>query len=521
MPHRTFAVFCRGHQTQRAKLAPGPAARAGRLWPLALALLSWPNPPLAHCAPPGQTEPAAGGQAGSSAAEGPTKQTPPGTAWTSAGPAYAGKLSIAWAELDQLLLDRYALAPEGERGVLFLARGRLLDRLADEAGVGVSAQELRAEIASIESRLAAEKRGDLTAQLTESGITRATFEQTLRRSMLQERLARRALGIPADRPVPTESQELWLDAEITKRGVERFPRPFPKEGLACVGEDLWIGPTELSEVLRAQVAAETQREALAQLLLLKALEQRLAQRPAAELEAAIDAELASRRSEAAADPAYRGVPFEDLLAARGRDLVSLRRDPALRVAALATYVVGIEVPEDQLERVYRADQERFDGRLGAAVQGRVLFLAAGGAPGGPLRTFEAARAEMALLSERAASEPAFAALAKERSEDLLTRPRGGDLGFITRAQEGVLPEVRDALFSAAQRGHRGLLGPLDLPGGLALLWVGDLRPTPSFAELRPRLRQELERHLLEGLLPAEAIHTYVDAELRALAGTPR
>lgn len=460
-------------------------------------------------------------RSGPQAAQQPQAQAPQAEPWSASGPAYAGDLLVSWAELDQLLLDRYALAPEGERGVLFLARGLLLERLADESGVGVSADELRAEMASLEQRLAQEGRGSLAGLLAESGISRATFEETLRRSLLQEKLARRALEIPGDRPVPTESQELWLDAEISQRGVERFPRPFPKEGLARLGEDLWIGPAELSEVLRAQVAAETQREALAQLLLLHALERRLKDRPAAELEAAIDAEMASRRAEAEADPAYRGVPFQDLLAARGRDLAGLRRDPALRVAALATYVVRVEVPEDQLERVYRADQERFDGRLGAAVHGRVLFLAAGGVEGSPLRSFAAAREEMAKLAQRAASEPAFAALAKERSEDLLTRPRGGDLGFITRAQEGVLPEVRDALFSAAERGHRGLLGPLELPAGLVLVWVGDQRPAPSFAELRPRLRQELERRLLEDLLPAEAIHTYLDAQLQAASAAAR
>lgn len=435
-------------------------------------------------------------------------------------PARAGDLWVSWEAFDRLLLDRYALAPEGERAVLFLARNRVLDSLAAAQGVAVSDAELAAALAKISAEFASQGQGSLETTLARTGLTRATFEATLRRSLLQERLARAALGIPADRGVSPQAQELWLDEQVGQRGVERFARPFPEQGLARVGADLWIRPGELAEVLRTQVPAEAQREALGQMLLLRALELRLAERPAAELEAAVEAEIAGRRAEAGRDPAYQGVPFEDLLAARGRDLAGLRRDPAVRVAALASHVVRLEVPEDRLEAVYRSDQARFDERIGAAVRARVLLLACGGPEGGPLPSLEQARAEALQLAPRLVSESAFQALARERSDDLLSRPRGGDLGFVTRGQDNVLEEVRAALFEAAERGHRGLLGPLELTGGLALLWVGELRPTPPFASLRGAIRRELERRLLESILPSPAIQTYVDPQLLA-ASAPR
>lgn len=433
-------------------------------------------------------------------------------------PARAGELKLSWGDFDQLLLDRYALAPEGERGVLFLARNRVLDDLAAERGERITDAELAAALAEIEAQLANTGQGSLDRTLAQTGLSRGTFEATLRRSLLQQRLARLALGIPAEREVTPQAQELWLDEQVGQRGVERFARPFPEQGLARVGPDLWIEPAELAEVLRTLVPAEAQREALGQLLLLRALERRLAARPAEELQTAVEAEIAARRAEAGRDPSYQGVPFEDLLAARGRDLEGLRRDPAVRVAALASHVVRLEVPEERLESVYRSDQAGFDQRIGAAVRARVLLLACGGPEGSPLPSLEQARAEVAELRPRLVSESAFQALARERSDDLLSRARGGDLGFVTRGQDNVLAEVRAALFEAAERGQRGLCGPLELSGGLALLWVGELRPTPPFASLREAIRSELERRLLESILPSGAIQTYVDPQLLAASG---
>jgi hypothetical protein len=428
--------------------------------------------------------------------------------------ARAPEASLGWPELDELLVTRHALSEEGRAALKQLLRARLLDRLARESRFEVTPERLAARWEEIDAEVVAAGQADsLEAYLASQGVDQEVFREFLRLAIVQETLARRALGIPEGRAVNAEQQEMWLDQVMEQRGVE-MPAPPWADGVAARCGDLAVSARDFTLFLRTQLDPDAVRDACYQLLLEARVRARMPDIAPQALEQAVEAELDRRRAEVAGDDRYKGLTYEQVLAAQGVRLESLRSDPSVVCAALAHLWVDRGHDEQGLREVYRSERAYFDGLYGEAREVRAVFLRAAvfTNPLNP-RSFEEAEAELARLAQGVSSLPDFLRLVGEHSEDATSRDAEGRLGWVPRGDERVPQPIRRAAFSddGVQLGEGRLVGPLRLPGGVALLWIGARRPAPGWETMREAVRRELRRRFLEECLAREDMVTFLDA----------
>jgi hypothetical protein len=187
-----------------------------------------------------------------------------------AGIAARGRDSeLGFAEFDRLMLARHGEGETGRAALKHLLNARVLDALAKEAKLVLGEHDVQKRLDQIEKDIAASgEKGGLSAYLKSNGISLATFKEFLRLGIIQETLARRALGIPEGKPVSGESQELWLDQVMGARGVD-YPAPPWPDGVAARCGDVSVTVDAFAAHLRLQVDRATLREDCFQALLQK------------------------------------------------------------------------------------------------------------------------------------------------------------------------------------------------------------------------------------------------------------
>lgn len=420
--------------------------------------------------------------------------------------------SLSFAELDQLFIARRAKGPQGREALKHLLDTRLLDALARESRLSISPAELDRRTQEIEARvIAAGEAKNMAEYLERTGVDPVVFREYLRLALIQETLARRALGTPDDQELNGEKQEMWLAQVAEQRGAQ-FPSPPWADGVAARCGDLEVKVSEFLERLRYLLPSDDVREDCFQLLLQKRVRARLPDLAPEALEKAIDHELARRRQEIENDPRYRGLSYEQVMGAQGMATAYLRQDPAVVIAALATLWVDRSRGDAGLREVYAKEREHFDGRYGEAIEARLLFLRALELPNALVpRDFAGAERELSKLRDSIHGVDDFGRFARERSEERASGEKDGRVGFVTRLDERLPAEVREALFRAKPAADgSALLGPLRTTGGVCLLWAGVRRPAPGWEEMSTHVHRELRKRFLDEVLVRERVRTYLD-----------
>jgi len=194
----------------------------------------------------------------------------------------------------------------------------------------------------------------------------------------------------------------------------------------------------------------------------------------------------------------------------------MRRDPSVRVAALARVWVQRSHGEDGLRTAYGDERAYFDGTFGEAVRGRALVLEAARFKNdlNP-RTFEEADAILRRLADKVTGEAAMIELVRTHADEPGDRTSGGDTGWITRRDERVPEALRVALFDALTPDGRVpeggvLLGPLRTQASSLLFWLADSRPTPEWDEMSEHVSRVLRKRFLDELLTPDRMATYLD-----------
>jgi hypothetical protein len=421
--------------------------------------------------------------------------------------------TLSFAEFDRLVLARHGESESGRTALRHLLNARVLDVLAKESKLVLGDADVQKRLDQIEKDIAASgQKGGLVAYLKENRVSLATFTEYLRLGLIQEILARRALGIPEPKPVNAEQQELWLDQVMAARGVDYPPPPWT-EGIAARCGDVTVSVGAFAEHLRLQVDRDTLREDCFQALLAKRLRPRLPALSDEAVERAVDAELARRRADFAADPKHQGMTYDQAAAATGIRAESLRDDPALRAAALAYAWVDVHWGADGLKRVYQEERALFDGRHGEAYRVRILFLRAAVLKNqlNP-RSFEEAERELGLLRAEIRSEADFKRLATTRSEDAPTRDKEGLFDWIARGDERLPAEVVSRIFrdGAPIADDQRLIGPVRSTGGVLLAWAGERRAAPPWEVMASHVHRELRKRIMDQALTPADLNTFLD-----------
>lgn len=431
------------------------------------------------------------------------------TRWAAA----AGPERLSWSQLEQALLDKYGWSADGKEALQHLLKARLLEKLAEESRLEVGSADVDAKEAELEAQIRASGQvADLDAFLDENHMSPQTFREFLRLAIVQERLARAALGIPAGRPITGEQQEMWLSEIMKERGVDYPPPPWP-DGVAARCGDLEVSVADYRQHLSTKLPEEDMRLACRHLLLARLMRARMPDLTETAVAQAVEAEIERRRGVILQDPTYQGLTYDQVMASRGTLPGALPRDPEILATALARLWVQRKYGEEDLRAEYSQNRELYDGRFGEALKARVLFLNAAVLPNDLVpRSFEQARAQAQALRGSITSREAFIEAVRQKSEDPRTREDDGRYGWVTRSGEAPAV-VRTALFEEHPAGidpERRLVGPVDLPAGVALFWVEDYRPTPDWATMRRWVERELRRRFVEEVLPPGTLVTWLD-----------
>jgi hypothetical protein len=426
-----------------------------------------------------------------------------------------GLAPVTLAELDETILWRHALTQQGRAALRELLNVRLIGLLGKERGIEVAPAELNARFAELDAEARQSgQTGGLEAFLAESGVTKEQFREFLRLAIVHERLTRAALGLAKDAPVTSEQQTEWLEGELEKRGYAEEPFPYT-EGVVARTGDLAIPRADYIGHIRSQIEAEVLRETCYLMLLERAVRRRLPDLSDEGVVRALDEELARRRVEAGDDPRYKGITYEQLLEAKGLSLEALRRDPAIRSAALAHMFVDRANDETKLRATYEAEREFFDGLFGQGVELNAIMLNATERPNELLRrTFEDADARLREVKRQIESPADFERIAREVSDDRATRERGGAIGVITRGNVQLSELVRKPVFEHLDNNPGDVtgtvLGPFRIAGGSVLVMLGARRPAPTWEEMREHVHRELRRRFLEDCLDRKAFRSIFD-----------
>ena len=423
--------------------------------------------------------------------------------------AATGRTSkLSFAELDEVLLWRFALTEKGRAALRQVLELIMVERLMEDARLEVSPAQLDARWAELDLETkAGGVAGGLEAYLLEQGIARETFREYLRLSIGQEVLARRALGIPERSPVTGEQQTAWLEEEIAARGYEEQKHPWEGGVIATCGDTV-LTREKFLEHLRSVLERDELRQAAHESLLERRLRSKLPDVSDEALADAVDREIDQRRESAAGDPRYKGITYESLLGAQGLSIAALQRDPAIRSAALASLWMERNYDEDGLRAVYNEEREAFDRRFGEGAEVFAIVLKAARYKNqlNP-RTFDEANQELDELAHEIEGLDEFQAQARRLTEDLPKREQDGLIGIVRRGQDGLAPVVVRAIERALdERAERPLsgrvLGPFELQGASVLLCTGRHVPAPSWPKMRGHIESELRRRLfLEALSP--------------------
>ena len=149
----------------------------------------------------------------------------------------------------------------------------------------------------------------------------------------------------------------------------------------------------------------------------------------------------------------------------------------------------IKVTDADIESFYKQNQARYGQPERRRVSHILIEI--------PSTADDAAKARAhdlaADLAKRAAADPgAFAALAKEFSQDTGSAKEGGDLGWISKSM--LVPQVEDAVFKQPKGVPSGVV---ESPFGLHVILVTDIQPVSvkPLAEVREDIALEIRKQL--------------------------
>jgi hypothetical protein len=371
----------------------------------------------------------------------------------------------------------------------------LVRRAAVRANVMPTELEVRAYWQQLLQQLRAEGRSPQEF----AALRNASEEQWLRDLALpiaQERLVRAELELPPGEVVSGDMMKLWMQELRKTCRIETDPDALPP-GVAARVDGTDIPMIDLGMLLLRTSEDREREQFVRQVVYLECLEALARRHGVAVTEADLQASIAARRAEAARDPRFQGLSFEQLLQSQHQTIASLQRSRVFRAQVLLHNVAAKLHPTAALMAEIARDRPQALAIAGPRRQLGVIFLRALEPPNALVpRDFAAATKDLEHIAQRL-HEERFEVVARIESDDAASKQNGGDAGWQPR-RGGRLPDVvADAAFAL---GRGGTSAPIRAADGCWLVKVLDVEPEPTDEQLVVRLReiraQELSRTLL-------------------------
>ena len=512
--------------TESAALDPG-AALAQEAAPEQVAALAQEAAPDTKAEIAEETDEQTAGEEAADAQDGP-KMLPPLAEGVA---ARGGEIEVTFAELDQLLLDRHGRRPEGIDILNRLLQRAVLEELAVAANIEIADEAVGARMADLDQQLKAVGEGGLAEQLIKGDINPVIFQEMLKVSMIQAELTRIALGLEEDKEASSAQQDAWLEETLTKRGVTDSTDVFPKEdtGIVAQSGEAKVTLGTFKERLHSEIGTKFVKQACTQLFFERVLMLDAGEIDPGEWSKAVDKEIQRRRENHALDPQFAntGISYESKLEAQGLNIAAMAEDTSVRVTALTTVLARRQAlamaPEDlaadaTLEQriaagmlaTYQAEQEFFDGYYGVRLPMRVCMLRAAPVANELVpRAVDQTMDYMAKLIPGITSEEKFVELVRKLSDEINTKKLDGNLGVYGRGDERLPAGMRNTAWEYFDVNQApGVAGPIEVAGGVALIWVGEAIPGPNQEQLLEIVESELQRRILNGAMPETGLHVF-------------
>jgi hypothetical protein len=411
--------------------------------------------------------------------------------------------SISTAQFDAFLGKHAHLHDDGQSALAHILQLQLVEFEAAAAGLTVSPSAVDKIIA--EARQQIEDAGqDLETILATRQVSMQEFRKLMGDSLLHQKLVRKALNLPADAPVSAEMQTSWSQERIASLLEQASAAPA---GMALDVAPYHISLTELGATLRRTMGDSDLQDRVNQLVLGLVLPAWANSQKLVLNDVTLYQEIEWRRKRVKENPAYSGVSYEDLLKSRGSSVEAVLKSQELQVAGYMRLLAEQRYPDSWFDALSEEERAKLDNTYGESRMLSWILLRALEEKGDELDLdFEEASAELKLLSERMRSSKDFHDLARDYSEDEVTRRREGRLGRIHASEDGVPQALCDAAFAVDKPGIYGPVKVVDQPlfappiSGMALILVEDFDPAPSEQEFRELVRRGQHRELRKTFL---------------------
>ncbi|HEU4417737.1 MAG TPA: peptidylprolyl isomerase [Planctomycetota bacterium] len=325
----------------------------------------------------------------------------------------------------------------------------------------------------------------------------AQLYEDLAVQIAQERLVRAELGMRPDERVSGDMQKLWLQEQRKKHKVVTDPDQLPPGSAARIdADDLPIA--DLGSLLLRTSEDHERDHFVRRTVYLQCIEA-LARKEGVQLsDMDLDEAVKRRRDDAARDPRYRGIPFEQMLKAQGLTIASLRELRTFRAHVLLDKLAQRRFPTADLLAELGRDRALLLELVGPRRRLGLIFVRALDEANAlvPL-DFAAATKHLETVRQRLAKE-AFATVARIESQDPASKMNGGDAGWHRRRSDKLPEPVLAAAFALASG---DCSAPIRGEEGCYLVKVLEVEPMPTdeflVGELREYRAQELAKKLLE------------------------
>ena len=410
--------------------------------------------------------------------------------------------SITQDRFDRFLGANAHYQDSGREALTHILQIQIVQTEADARGLKASNAVVDARVQDARKQIElAGKSLETMLQARQMGMQE--FRSLMRDSVLHEMLVRADRGIAQTTPLTPDELQEWTNQRVANLLVLSANAPT---GMMLDEPPYRVSEQEVGAIIRQTTGNEDLVDRLEQLVLMEALPKWAAQEKLPLTDDILYREIEWRRVRVDENPAYGGATYEGLLTARNSSVEAVLESEELRVAGYLRLLASKRFPDSWFDNLSTEQRAAFDNEFGASRLVGWILMRGHKEKQDPLDlTFEEAGEELLKLRARMKSADDFRALAKDYSEDQLSRRRHGMLGWIHRNEEGITPAICDAAFAAKGKGIYGPVQVLDSNpfapiSGMALVLVDDVREAPSEADFRALVRRGQHRQLREAFL---------------------